>query len=259
MCVQSVVRERPGEIIAIDGFSSDGTVDVLLQHRIRVISSSASSLGFLRRLGVDAATGKYVMFVDSDVQLGPGCIEKMLNELNRYGWAGIHARLLSAENESYWQRCEDQEFQSHYRFGPTKRIDTIAAMFRKEVLVKCPFDPFFRESAEDVDISRRLVAAHYALGVSSAFAYHFHRRDFAAYVKQRFRNGLGAARIGLKYGESYALVRPLFTAISYVIHDCVNGRVGFIPFRALDGVTTFAGVLVGYSRFRGRTPGLISY
>lgn len=244
-----MARENPGEIIAVDSSSTDGTLIVLFQYGVRVISNSSNSLGFLRQLGAAAAKGEYVMFVDSDIQLSPGSIERMLHELEKNAWAGIGAMILSAENKSYWQRCEDQKWLDYNRVGPTKLIVTNAALFAKEALQNCPFDPYFCEAAEDADISRRLLAANYTLGISSAVVYHLHRRNFSQYVKQRFRNGLGGARMSLKYNDRNLLMQPLVAAFSASIRDLTKGQINMIPFRLVGGIAAFAGVAAGRSRF----------
>jgi len=172
----------------------------------------------------------------------------MLRELTINDWAGIHAILLSAENASYWQRAQDRDYTSYYTVGPIARIDTIAALFRREVLLRCPFDRSFAESAEDVDLSRRLTGANYKLGVSSAIAYHFHRREFSAFVKQRFRNGFGTARLGLKYNDHRLFIDPLVTSMSLVIRSPIKGQMSLIPYHLVQGPVVFAGVLVGLSK-----------
>jgi len=253
-CIESVVREEPREIIAVDAQSTDSTVRILRRYGVKTVTDRVRSLGFARQLGVNAARGDFVMFVDSDIRLGAGCIETMLYELEKNGWAGIHARLLSAENVSYWQRAQDQSFLSYYDIGPIRRIDTIAAMFRRDVLLRCPFDPYFSESAEDVDLSRRLIDANYELGVSSAVAYHLHRREFSAFVRQRYRNGLGIARISLKYNDTRALIEPSVGSFLLTIRDMLKGRIGLVPFRLVTGLAIFVGIFMGYSRLRPSLP-----
>jgi glycosyltransferase involved in cell wall biosynthesis len=248
-CLDSVLLERPKEVIAVDAQSTDGTLSILEGYDVRVFVDTLKSFGHSRQVGVEVATAGYVMFVDSDVVLVTGCIQRMLCELNKYGWVGIHARVLSAENVSYWESSEDDSFLSFYGMvRPSRQISTTAALFRRDVLLRYPFDSFFLEAAEDVDLCRRLIEAHYMLGISSAVVYHLHRREFSAFVKQRYRNGQGIARVGMKYRERRIFVDPLLAAISYVIREAPKGKFRLIPYRLIDGAATFIGVLVGYSR-----------
>jgi glycosyltransferase involved in cell wall biosynthesis len=249
MCLKSVIREKPGEIIAVDARSSDKTLSILKQNGVGVLLDPHGSLSFSRQLGVESAKGDFVFFVDSDVELDSDCIATLRLEMQEYGWAGIHARLQSAENASYWQKSQDEAYSLYYgRAGARDRIDTIAAMFRRDVLLRYPFDPYFRESAEDVDLCRRLVAANQRLGVSTAIAYHHHRRGFPEFVRQRFRNGVGTARLYVKYREKARLVDPVTTALSLIIRNMVSRRVTRVPFWVASGVSEFLGVLYGLGK-----------
>jgi glycosyltransferase involved in cell wall biosynthesis len=250
-CLKSVLREKPSELLAVDGASTDGTREILRQYGVTILVENTRSMGASRQIGVQAAKGIYVMFVDSDVELAPGCIRVMRRDLETHGWAGVHARLMSAENVSYWQRAEDEKFRREYdRAGPVNRIDTITALFRRDILLACPFDRNLRESFEDVDLSRRLVKNNHQLGVSSAIAYHYHRRAFSAFARQRFRYGLGRAHFYSKDRKIRTLIDPLLNAIYQILHDSCAGRVWLIPYWAAEGVVVFLGVVVGVSRAR---------
>jgi glycosyltransferase involved in cell wall biosynthesis len=251
-CLESVVREGPGEIIAVDSQSSDGTLSIFARYAVRVIQASRNNIGFKRQLGVNAAKGDYVMFVDSDAVLVAGCINRMLHELERFNYTGVHARVLSMENVSYWQRVIDRDFIEHYQVGPATRIDSMAALFKKDALLKFPFDPYCH-GAEDLDLSRRLIAANLTLGVSAACVYHLHRREFSAWVRQRYRNGEADARIDLRNGEHDALLWSLPIAFMMAMHELARRRLSFIPYRLVNGVAVFAGVLAGYSKLRKNT------
>jgi len=257
-CLRSIVAEKPGEIISVDGMSTDATIDILRRYGIRILVGDMGSLGYARQLGVEAAKGTYAMYVDSDVVLTHGSIGRMRDELQKHGYTGIHAKLLSAENVSYWQKAENEMVLQYYgRPGPRRRIDTIAALFRRDILLKYPFDFRFKESAEDVDLCRRLVSGNQTLGVSNAVAYHYHRRDFSSFLRQRFRNGLGLARLSLKYGDPRILIDPISSAFSQIIRSFGTRRMRFIPYWAVSGLARFAGATVGFSS-RGETSSLRS-
>lgn len=245
-CVSSVASQKPREIIAVDSQSTDLTLKILEDRDIKILRDTSNSLGFKRQLGVEAARGRLVMFVDSDVELAPCCIARLRYDLITNQWAGAHARLLSLRNISYWQKSVDIELSRVFnRPGPKKHIGTAAALFRRGVLLDHPFDPEFRESSEDVDLSRRLVENGFELGTSTAVAYHNHPQEFLRFAKQRFRYGLGDARFWLKYREGYTIFRPLMTAVSYSLR---KHRVRLIPYLLIGGVIQFLGVLIGFSR-----------
>lgn len=245
-CLSSVSSQKPREILAVDSQSTDLTLKILEDHQVNILHDTSNSLGYKRQLGVEAARGQFIMFVDSDVELDPRCIARLRHDLVANEWTGAHAMILSLRNISYWQKSVDNEFSGFFNHpGPKRHIGTAAALFRRRVLLNYPFDPGFRESAEDVDLCRRLIGNGFELGTSGAVAYHYHPQEFLAFAKQRFRYGLGDARLWLKYRENYILVRPLVIAASYGLR---GHRVGLIPYWIASGVTQFFGILAGVRR-----------
>lgn len=66
------------EVIVVDGASADGTLEILggYSDRLRVLSSSGPCLpGVTRNMGIEAATGEYIAFLDSDDAWYPGKVE----------------------------------------------------------------------------------------------------------------------------------------------------------------------------------------
>jgi glycosyltransferase involved in cell wall biosynthesis len=256
-CIRSVIEQQPSEIIAVDRMSVDGTLNILDRYGIKVVVDRVGSLGLSRQLGVQSCSSPFLMFVDSDVRLGDGCITRLRDELQKYGFAGIHASVLSWENASYWQRAEDEVTRIFVnRPGPRKQISTTAALFRREILLKYPFDPSMSRSCEDVDLCRRLARNMEQVSVSSAVAYHYHRREFLAWARQKFGYGLGDARLGLKYGSIRILINPLMSAFSQVARSVLRGKIRLVPYWATAGVVQFLGVLCGLSREYGSSHNL---
>jgi glycosyltransferase involved in cell wall biosynthesis len=253
-CLKSVLREEPREIIAVDAGSEDSTLNILRSYKAHVLTDSTGSIAHQRLLGVQAANGVYVMFVDSDVELGLGCIGSLHRELEEQNWVGIHARIYSAENLTYWQRSVDEEFANapNWKVGPKRQIGTAAALFRRKVLLAYPFDTYLKESHEDVDLSRRLVNDGWLIGVSTSIAYHYHRRNFVAFVKQRFRGGVGRARLAAKYKENPLAVfsEPLLSAYSRMVRSMGTRKIRLIPYWTVFAWAGSIGILVGFSRVR---------
>ena len=82
-CIQSITRQTFGdfEIIAVDDASTDSSGSVVAQlaegdRRIRVITLAENGgLANARNVGIDAAGGEYLLFVDSDDWLEPDALE----------------------------------------------------------------------------------------------------------------------------------------------------------------------------------------
>ena len=100
-CLDSVLTQTYEnlEIILIDDGSTDGTVELCKQYaekdsRIVVIAANHGGVSKARNLGLDAAKGSYVLFVDSDDVLHPALTETLLRSLSETGAAMAGTRNL---------------------------------------------------------------------------------------------------------------------------------------------------------------------
>lgn len=89
-CVQSILSQthKQLEIILVDDGSPDGCPAMCdawaeKDSRIRVIHKENGGLSDARNVGIDAATGDYIAFVDSDDWIVPEMYEKMLAALKK--------------------------------------------------------------------------------------------------------------------------------------------------------------------------------
>jgi glycosyltransferase involved in cell wall biosynthesis len=258
-CLVSIERERPFEIIAVDGQSKDGTLSILRKHRIKVLSETEEGwgFGFSRQLGVKAAGSPYVMFVDSDVELSPGCIAIMRDNIEAFGWVGIHAQLLlNGENATYWQWAA-QKLDAGGGFhppGPRPHIGTCVALFRRETILEHPFDPRMKYAAEDADLCLRLKKYGYVVGVTRAYAYHHNRPDFSGVAKQHFSYGMGDAQLALKYKSVRIFVRPALGVVSVIPLIVRARRLEALPYKLITTTIQYFGMIFGLSKaFRDTT------
>lgn len=84
-CLESVINQtyKNLEIILINDASTDNSLDIMKKYsesdtRIRLISHKENcGLGVSRNIGLKIASGKYVLFVDSDDYIDPVLIEKV--------------------------------------------------------------------------------------------------------------------------------------------------------------------------------------
>jgi glycosyltransferase involved in cell wall biosynthesis len=255
-CLDSVVAERPREIIAVDAFSTDGTAAILRRYDARLLFDPVSSLGYSRKLGVDAASGNFVMFVDSDVVLVKGCIMRMKRDLQRFGWVGTQARLLNTGNLSYWRRSEDQLFGAEFkRAGPKTRIVTAATLFYRSILLQYPFDVKFEKSCEDMDLCLRLANHNHRVGISGASAYHVGKNSFQAFAKRLFDYGLGDAVFGVKHRViRKRIVRRLKSMVFQMPRSSIQENLALVPYWCVSALIQFSGFLVGLAKIHESQP-----
>ena len=89
-CVSSILATgySPLEIILVDDHSTDATLDVLERIRLRNLDSVCVvaglknlGAGVARNIGACAASGKYYLFIDSDVELVSTTLNQFLRTI----------------------------------------------------------------------------------------------------------------------------------------------------------------------------------
>ncbi|MBR2883464.1 MAG: glycosyltransferase family 2 protein [Clostridia bacterium] len=91
-CIDSIINQtyKNIEIILVDDGSPDNCGKICDEYaekdsRIKVIHKENGGLSDARNHGIDAATGDWLMFVDSDDWLHNHTVEKLHDAVNRYG------------------------------------------------------------------------------------------------------------------------------------------------------------------------------
>lgn len=87
-CLESIINQTYTnlEIIIIDDGSNDGSYDICdkyleLDSRIKVIHNTNRGVSVTRNIGIDIATGKYILFIDSDDWVEKNYIEVLYNNI----------------------------------------------------------------------------------------------------------------------------------------------------------------------------------
>ncbi len=80
------------EIIVIDSYSSDGTLDIIKEFKnVKVYQYDGTLLG-ARGVGVDKAKGEFIALVDSDHVLEKTTIEKAVNLMDKFDMLWLYER-----------------------------------------------------------------------------------------------------------------------------------------------------------------------
>ena len=88
-CCESVLRQTyPNvELIVVNDGSTDGTYNLLnyiaeKDHRVRVIHTENTGVCRARNIGLDAAAGDYITFLDADDLLMSDALEKLYAQIS---------------------------------------------------------------------------------------------------------------------------------------------------------------------------------
>lgn len=110
-CVDSILAQTyiNLEVILVDDGSPDGCPAICDEYkekdeRVKVIHKSNGGLSDARNAGLDAMTGEYVTFVDSDDWLEFDVIQTLVNEAASNMIVSIEAVSVKDEQETYFDR-----------------------------------------------------------------------------------------------------------------------------------------------------------
>ena len=138
-CLQSVVDHAPAdlrtEVIVVDNASTDGSVAHLREHwpSVRVIEND-ENVGFCRanNQAIRVTTAPYLLLVNTDARLTPGCAYAMLGHLDRDPAAAVVGPRLVYGDGSFqrWTAGRSLSFGScaSYYLGLDRLSDRVPAL-----------------------------------------------------------------------------------------------------------------------------------
>ncbi|MBR0519138.1 glycosyltransferase family 2 protein, partial [bacterium] len=107
-CLDSIVNQtlKEIEIICVNDGSTDNSLSILREYsskdnRIKIIDKENEGLEYTRKVGLDNATGKYILFCDSDDKyFSNDVFEKLYNEIQKNNSELMFFRFLYGNKES---------------------------------------------------------------------------------------------------------------------------------------------------------------
>lgn len=208
-CLNSIIPEisaSSAEIIVVDNASSDGSPEMVqAEFPTVILIQTGSNLGFAKanNIGIRRSTGQYVLLINSDVIVKPGCFDAMLAYMNRFSQVGLLGpKILEPSGEiqrscmeypSLWNTIArsfalDRAFPNstvfsgfimgYWQHDTVRAVDTIYGCFwmiRRSVLDDVGgLDETFFMYGEDVDFCKRVRDAGYTIAfLPGAEAIHF--------------------------------------------------------------------------------------
>jgi glycosyltransferase involved in cell wall biosynthesis len=167
ICLRSIRSQTyPNiEIIIVDCFSADGTKRIAKGNAARIIEADAKRSG-ARNLGAYSASGEFVFFVDSDMELDRNVVEECVGKI-KDGYDAIIIPEFSV-GEGFWAKSRALEKLCYVG------DDLIEAtrFFRRGVFEAVGgYDPEL-EAGEDWDLVNRIRKAGYRIARIKSFIMH---------------------------------------------------------------------------------------
>lgn len=196
-CIESVVNALEGvrsyEIILVDSYSSDRTVEIAKKYPIRILRLQKhwpKSPAAGRYLGAINSNSKYIFYLDADMAVHKDWIKKGLNTLeenkNLAGVTGVLCNVYPGDKPDNGKPLNKNIGYVDYLPG--------AAIYRSDVLKKVKhFNPFL-QGYEEKEIGCRISEKGFKqLKMKEIIAYHFvKKRDLKeTKEKSRYFTGVG--------------------------------------------------------------------
>jgi glycosyltransferase involved in cell wall biosynthesis len=145
---------EPCEIVVVDDGSEDGTPRIIRSYdRVRRVRQDNAGLARAKNVGVEAARGEYITFLDADDVLAPDRVSTQLGYLLEHPSVGC----VLGRQEIMFDGIERPEWMRRDTiYGDLDGIPFVSAMFRRSVLESVGgFDESYAHR-EDRDLFVRL-------------------------------------------------------------------------------------------------------
>lgn len=198
ICLKSVLKTKYSnfEIILVDDYSLDGTYEILVKKysrnpKIKILRNEKNfGPSKTRNKGIKAAKGKYVAFVETDMEVDPnwlsslvkalekdkslGAVQSKVLDINRRDF--IHSTGVFYNPHTFWvwsfATAQPKDFKTEQR---EVGIGSVGSLVRKDVLDKLGgFDEKIVHNIDDTELSWRIwLLGFRCITIPESITYHW--------------------------------------------------------------------------------------
>lgn len=153
-CIDNLNSIGVGEIIIVDGNSSDCTYDIAIAKSVSVFQDQGTGLGAARNLGVMAASRKIILNFGIDNIITKENLEKMLSDLMTNNYLGVSAQT-RIKGKDYLSRCLDI-YKTARMFEGERDVIGTPTLFESSILKSFLYDETCVYS-DDAELCERML------------------------------------------------------------------------------------------------------
>ena len=195
------------EIIVVDDGSTDDTAARAMSSApwARLIRIPNGGLSAARNVGLHAATGDIVAYVDADVRVDPSWAMHLVQPFAGDGIVAVGGPNVVPADDPWFAQCVARApgAPSHVLIDDriAEHIPGCNFAVRRQALLDIGgFDPIFLRAGDDVDVCWRLQDRGGRIGFApTALVWHHHRRTLRAYWRQQVGYGEGEAWLRFRH------------------------------------------------------------
>lgn len=237
------------EIILIDNNSSDDTLKIAKAVGVKVYQMGPERSA-QRNLGAEKAKGKYLLFVDADMELSKGVVQECVNlledENNLVG--AIIPEISQASN--YWEKVKAFERSFYYLEGD--EVTDAARFFKRVVFLEVGGYDETITGPEDWDLSESIKKTGYKFGRIQSIIFHKERiKSLLTLAKKKFYYGLKVhsylqkQKVSPLSSKTIYFLRPVFYKHrkNFIVHPLLT--LGMFIMFFVELISGGIGYLVG--------------
>jgi GT2 family glycosyltransferase len=211
-CLRGISRlDYPDvEVIVVDDGSTDDSAAIAKAcDGVQVISIPNGGLSAARNVGLRAARGSIIAYLDDDAYPDPQWLKFLVADLKNPDLAGVGGPNLCPDSDTLFAQCVARSPGGpvHVLLTDTRaeHLPGCNMAFRRDVLLEIGgFDEQFRIAGDDVDICWRLQKHGWELGYChAALVWHHRRGSLRTFWKQQALYGRAEAMLELVWPEKY--------------------------------------------------------
>ncbi|MCA8956094.1 MAG: glycosyltransferase [Planctomycetes bacterium] len=197
------------EVVVVNDGSTDATPHIAAEYGVRRIDIENGGLSNARNVGMRAAEGEIVAYIDDDAYPDPHWLSFLAVAFTTSQHVGIGGPNLAPHGDGPVADCvaNSPGGPSHVLFTDqlAEHLPGCNMAFRRDALMAVGgFDVRFRIAGDDVDLCWRLIEAGGTLGFhAGAVVWHHRRARVADYLRQQRNYGRAEAMLEQKWPEKY--------------------------------------------------------
>ena len=189
------------ELLVVDGFSRDKTIPIIKERLLHAnikkrFFSENQGLGKARQTVIENASGRYIVWVDGDMEVPSDFIRKQVEFMNANPLVGIgKGKYGLNRKDKLVAALENMEFLINFNNeGETdsKSLGTSGCIYRTQAIREAGgFDENFKGVGEDMDAEYRVRKQGWKLYVTNAVFYEKRRQTWRSLWDEYFWHGYG--------------------------------------------------------------------